>query len=227
MRRARSGNYAFLLCGLLLLFLLIPILRTFPGLAGDSFLMRIGLQIGYSVLMLLGVWSLHRENRLFRLGMAFAVLSVASTVSNIFYTSIVIELFGHFIALAFSLFSAVIVSGHVFRSITVDRNLLSGAMCLYLLMGLIWAIFYGLIFQFWPGSFEGMADDSGAATMDNLLYYSFVTLASLGYGDITPVAPLARTLAYLEVIFGQLYIAILVAGLVGLYLSDRAARGRR
>ncbi|MGR9037551.1 MAG: ion channel, partial [Gammaproteobacteria bacterium] len=61
----------------------------------------------------------------------------------------------------------------------------------------------------------------GKAPMDTLLYFSFVTLASLGYGDITPLAPLARTLAYLEAIGGQLYIAIMLAGLVGLFLNGR------
>jgi voltage-gated potassium channel len=94
-------------------------------------------------------------------------------------------------------------------------------MCVYLLMGLIWAILYGLIFQFWPGAFNGMEGVNGKVSMDTLLYYSFVTLAGLGYGDITPIVPLARTLAYFEVISGQLYIAVLLAGLVGLFLNDR------
>jgi hypothetical protein len=80
---------------------------------------------------------------------------------------------------------------------------------------------YGLIFQFLPGSFNGIAGVDGKAPMDTLLYYSFITLASLGYGDITPVAPLARTLAYLEVVGGQFYIAIMLAGLVGLFLHER------
>jgi chromate transport protein ChrA len=91
-RNTKPDNYAFLLCGLLLLFLFIPLLHSFPGLAGDSFVMRIGLQAGYCDLMLLGVWSLHRQNRLFRLGMALAVLSLVFTVSDIIYTNIVFGL---------------------------------------------------------------------------------------------------------------------------------------
>ena len=54
--------------------------------------------------------------------------------------------------------------------------------------------------------------------VENLLYYSFVTLTTLGYGDITPIHPVARTLAYLEAVIGQLYIAVLIASLVGRYL---------
>jgi len=220
-RCAKAGNYAFLLSGLLILFLLIPVLRSFPALAENAFLMRITLQAGYSSLMLLGIWSLSHENSRFRFGLALAVLAVTFTTLNIFYDSIAIELCLIAVVLLFSISSAVIAAKHVFGGTQVDRNLLFGAMCVYLLMGLIWAILYGLIFQFWPGSFNGIEGIEGKAPMDALLYFSFITLASLGYGDITPVAPLARTLAYLEVISGQLYIAIMLAGLVGLFLKDR------
>ncbi|MGR9085929.1 MAG: ion channel [Gammaproteobacteria bacterium] len=149
------------------------------------------------------------------------MLSVTFTAINIFYDGIAIELALVVVFLLFSISSAVIATRHVFGGTQVDRNLIYGAMCVYLLMGLIWAILYGLIFQFLPGSFNGIEGVDGKAPMDTLLYYSFVTLASLGYGDITPVSPLARTLAYLEAIGGQLYIAIMLAGLVGLFLNAR------
>jgi len=220
-RRAKAGNYAFLLSGLLILFLLIPLSRSFPTLAENAYLMRITLQVGYSALMLLGIWSLSHENNRFRFGLALALLAVTFTTLNIFYDSVAIELGLIAVVLLFSISSAVIAAKHVFGGTLVDRNLLFGAMCVYLLMGLIWAILYGLIFQFLPGSFNGIEGVDGKAPMDTLLYFSFITLASLGYGDITPVAPLARTLAYLEVISGQLYIAIMLAGLVGLFLHDR------
>jgi voltage-gated potassium channel len=220
-RRSKAGNYAFLISGLLFLFLLIPLLSTFPDLAKNAFLMRVTLQAGYCALMLIGIWGLPYENYLFKLGLALALLSVTFTTINIFYDSIVIGLCLNAVVLLFSISSAVIAAKHVFGGTQVDRNLLFGAMCVYLLMGLIWAILYGLIFQFLPGSFNGIEGVDGKAPMDTLLYYSFVTLASLGYGDITPVAPLARTLAYLEVIGGQLYIAIMLAGLVGLFLNNR------
>jgi len=220
-RRPKAGNYAFLTSGLLFLFLVIPLLRTFPALAENAFLMRITLQVGFCALMLLGVWGLPRNNYLFRFGLTLALLSVAFTAINIFFVGIAIELGLNMVVLLFSVSSAIIATKHVFGGTQVDRNLLFGAMCVYLLMGLIWAILYGLIYQFWPGSFNGIEGIEGKAPMDTLLYFSFITLASLGYGDITPVAPLARTLAYLEVISGQLYIAIMLAGLVGLFLKDR------
>jgi len=220
-RSSKAGNYAFLLSGLLSLFLLMPLLRTFPALATNALLMRATLQVGYSALMLLGIWGLPQRSYLFKFGLALALLTVTFTAIDIFFDSIVIELGLNAAVLLFSISSAIIATQHVFGGTKVDRNLLFGAMCVYLLMGLIWAILYGLIFQFLPGSFNGIQGIDGKAPMDTLLYYSFVTLASLGYGDITPVAPLARTLAYLEVVGGQLYIAIMLAGLVGLFLNER------
>lgn len=220
-RKSTAGNYAFLLSGLLILFLLMPLLTTFPALAQNAFLMRISLQISYSSLMLLGIWGLRRDRNLFRYGLALALLSVIFTIVNIFYNSIAIEIGSDIVILLFSTGSAVIAAKHVFGASKVDRNLLFGAMCVYLLMGLIWAILYGVIFQFLPGSFHGMEGVNGKAPMDTLLYYSFVTLASLGYGDITPIEPLARTLAYMEAISGQFYIAVMLAGLVGLFLNHR------
>ncbi|MGR8979481.1 MAG: ion channel [Gammaproteobacteria bacterium] len=220
-RRLKAGNYTFLISGLLFLFLLIPMLRTFPVLANNAFLLRVTLQTGYSALMLIGIWGLPHENYRFKFGLVLALLSVTFTAVNIFYDSIAIELCINLVVLLFSVSSAVIAARHVFGGTQVDRNLIFGAMCVYLLMGLIWAILYGLIFQFYPGSFNGIVGVDGKAPMDTLLYFSFVTLASLGYGDITPLAPLARTLAYLEAIGGQLYIAIMLAGLVGLFLNGR------
>jgi voltage-gated potassium channel len=220
-QRPKTGNYAFLVSGLLFLFLLMPLLSTFPALAKNALLMRVTVQVGFCALMLLGIWGLPQRSYLFKFGLALALLTVTFTAIDIFFDSIVIELGLNAAVLLFSVSSAVIATQHVFSGTKVDRNLLFGAMCVYLLMGLIWAILYGLIFQFLPGSFNGIQGIDGKAPMDSLLYFSFVTLASLGYGDITPVAPLARTLAYLEVIAGQLYIAIMLAGLVGLFLHDR------
>ncbi len=59
------------------------------------------------------------------------------------------------------------------------------------------------------------------AQLTELMYYSFVTITTLGYGDLTPLKPMVRTLAYLEAILGQFYVAILVAWLVGMYLSSK------
>ncbi len=105
----------------------------------------------------------------------------------------------------------------------VDQNRLMGAMCVYLLMGLAWAFVFTLIHVVSPTSFEGIAGPTAEAhaTAIQFLYYSFVTLTTLGYGEITPASPVAQTLAYMEAVSCQFYLTILVAALVGMLLSRR------
>jgi len=99
--------------------------------------------------------------------------------------------------------------------------LLVGAVCVFLLIGVIWAIAYTLLELLAPGSFAGQAAGPPAGWDSGWLYFSFVTLTTLGYGDILPVSGLARTLAYMEAVVGQFYVAVLVASLVSAYVSAK------
>ncbi|HID49217.1 MAG TPA: two pore domain potassium channel family protein [Chromatiales bacterium] len=96
-----------------------------------------------------------------------------------------------------------------------------GSICVYLLVGISWGILFYLENRIHPGAFRGLATGDGKDEFIELLYYSYVTISTLGYGDITPVSPVARTLAFIEALFGQFYIAILVAGFVGLHLGSQ------
>ena len=110
-----------------------------------------------------------------------------------------------------------------------------GALCAYLFIGILFSLVYAHLEYRYPGSFnlgnEALiaAASSEAETVQVFTYYSFVTLTTLGYGDITPVSEHARTLAWLEALIGQLYLAVMVATLVGLKVSEaraEAAAGR-
>lgn len=183
--------------------------------------MRISRQLGFSIMMLMGVWSLHQEKQLFRLGISFAIVSLLFSIVAFFRPDSTIELVQIVVVLLFCAVSGFIAARDVFSGNRIDRNILCGAICVYLLMGLIWTILYSLIIELQPDSFNGLGTYNGKVDFDSITYFSFVTMVSLGYGDITPVAPLARTLAYLEAIAGQFYLAIMVAGLVGLYMTQR------
>ncbi len=116
--------------------------------------------------------------------------------------------------------------GSVMRSHRPVGDRIVGAICVYMLIGLGWAAVYETVDGVIPGSFRFPADTAWAAPGSlRYRYFSFVTLATLGYGDITPVTALAGTLASLEAIAGQLYIGITVARLVALSLTDRADPG--
>jgi len=87
-----------------------------------------------------------------------------------------------------------------------------------LLLGLIWASAYELLHLIHPDAFSGAVGNApGALTW---IYYSFVTLTTMGYGDITPVHPIARSLAISEALAGQLYIAVTLARLMALHVSS-------
>jgi Ion channel len=107
----------------------------------------------------------------------------------------------------------------VLRRGPITTNRIQGAIAVYLLLGLTWAHAYGLVTLWHPGAFTGAVDDPGPLRWT--YYYSFVTLTTMGYGDIMPVHPLARALAVLEALTGQLYLAIMLARLVSLELQSR------
>ena len=103
----------------------------------------------------------------------------------------------------------------------ISANRLFGAVCVYLLLGVIWALTYSIVELAMPGSFSGFAAWSDRGWDSEWIYFSFVTMTTLGYGDLLPVSATARALAYLQAVFGLFYIAILVAGLVSAYISNR------
>jgi hypothetical protein len=101
----------------------------------------------------------------------------------------------------------------------ISANRLVGVVCIYLILGVIWAVAYSILEMTFPGSFQGFVPLEDREWDSEWLYFSFVTMATLGYGDIAPVSATARALAYLEAVSGQFYIAILVAGLVRVHIS--------
>ncbi len=85
---------------------------------------------------------------------------------------------------------------------------------------MIWAMLYVLTEKAAPGAFKGLSATDGTGTFMELVYFSFISLTTMGYGDITPVSPVVRYLAFMEGIVGQFYMAILVASLVGIRVSN-------
>jgi hypothetical protein len=120
----------------------------------------------------------------------------------------------------------VLLLGLVFGPGRVTRRRIFGAVAIYLLFGLASAQFYEGVADFVPGAFVLPQGGSSADTLFSpLLYYSFITLTTLGYGDVLPVHPVARSLAMVQALVGQLYPAILLARLVSLHAADESAAG--
>ena len=113
---------------------------------------------------------------------------------------------------------------HTFRDARITADRVRGGILAYILLGLMWCVAYQLVETLVPTAFrfpDAHVPAGPGRLSHDLVYYSFVTLTTVGYGDITPVHPVARTLAMVEALAGQLYPAILIARLVSLQMVSR------
>jgi hypothetical protein len=131
----------------------------------------------------------------------------------------------HVLVIVFLGFAVTVILRDLARQRTIRIDHVIGAFCGYLLAGLAWGNLYLLAEDLAPGSYSVKAElvwqlkeEHTRRSLFN--YFSFVTLTTLGYGDITPIRPFASTLAWIEAVFGQFYVAVVVAQLVGLSLAQ-------
>ena len=112
----------------------------------------------------------------------------------------------------------------VLRAPSVNVEVLCASIAAYLMLGLMWTIAYWLVDQLTPGGAFFFTTTTGNQSMNgfNAFYFSFITLSTVGYGDITPVARIARWLAAMEAMTGLLYMTVLIARLVALYSSPKS-----
>ncbi len=121
-----------------------------------------------------------------------------------------------------------LVLTHVMAPGPITFHRIRGAVAVYLLIGFMWAQAYDFLQTLIPGSFQLPSTVAGESARSwTLLYFSFSTLTTLGYGDILPVHPVARSLAMVEALMGQLYPAILIGGLVSLHIASISERSQR
>jgi voltage-gated potassium channel len=210
--RARKNPFYFLLGGLLIALLVAPIVtERFPAIAG---LMLTGT-------LLIATLSLSAAKRIFKI--AWGLVAAKILLDVVGYTT---PIPGVFIAEAmvlstFFILATVFALRRVLEDKYVDMNRIAGAISVYILIGLIWASLYFALSLVDPQAFKGISELSdynltltNTAYLD-LLYFSYVTLSTLGYGDVTPVSRAAQSLAYLEAICGVMYVAVLISAMVG------------
>ena len=124
---------------------------------------------------------------------------------------------------AIALFSAGSSIRFAMRSTKVDAEHIYAALSAYMLAGIFFGVVYHSVESVWPGSFN-IAGAQGEFPLFDAMYFSFVTLATLGYGDLLPVSEVARGLAVIEAVSGQLFLAVMIARLVGSYAQIRGGR---
>jgi hypothetical protein len=213
------SRFSSLLIALFLLFLLHTFLAGHP--------LTLYALSGLMMVILLATLHALGDNRMVSLaasvlGLTALALRWATHVSD----SQVLLLTSEGVGALFFAFTAVVILALILRAQTVTGDIVSGALCVYLLIGLTWAFLFMVVESIDPGSFrigEGATIAADIAhprsvSLSLFVYFSFVTLATVGYGDIVPLTGPARGLATLEGIIGQFYLAVLVARFVGLYI---------
>jgi hypothetical protein len=152
------------------------------------------------------------------------ILSFVTVIANwlmLLYRSHGVVVIAHS-AMIFSLgFFAITILRYVVRRGRVTADRIYAAVCAYLLIGYAWAFGYALLDEFQPGAFATAADvarNDYVGRVMQMRYFSFTTLATVGYGDIVPRTAGARTMAILEAIVGQFYLVALIGRLVGLHI---------
>ncbi len=216
----QEKNFSWLLVALLVFLIGVPVLDGVEAISP-----RVSRALMLSWLVSVGIWSLRGFGRRFTIGVAFAA---ASVVFNFLAASLEAAIFDYVALTAiigFLLTAILCTLRQVALGTEISANRLVGAISIYLMLGVLWALAYTETELAVPGSFSGVAAGADQTWDSDWLYFSFVTMTTLGYGDLLPVSAPARILAYMQAVFGQFYIAILVAGLVGAYIAGRPVRG--
>jgi hypothetical protein len=127
-----------------------------------------------------------------------------------------------FAGVLFFFFITGTLTEHILHSEKVSTDTLYGAVCVFLLLGLLWASIYGFLEYISPGIIfvENNSEAINTLTSNEIIYYSYTTLTTLGYGDITSLTAEGRIISVLEAIVGQLFLAFLVARLVAIYTAN-------
>ncbi|MDD3580406.1 MAG: potassium channel family protein [Desulfobacca sp.] len=185
---------------------------------------RLVAQIFFSLIIVAGVLTTFKQKWLSALVIVLAVASLALNWAKEIRPIEGLAVLTTGLSLIYLGILLAVVIAQVFRDGPVTAYRIHGAILIYLLLGAIWALSYQVVALTIPQAFRWpenlLAGDSDVLRQE-LMYFSFITLTTTGYGDITAVYPVARTLVMLEALVGQLYPAIILARLVSLAIIHR------
>lgn len=214
----KTNNFYYMTAALILLLLCASLAQVLPNQAG---LIEYALQALVILTFAVCLFSLRFGKNWSRFLFTMAGLwLLASLIRNFFHikemdlvilTFMFCFFFGTFKAMA----KQILFTGNV------DFNKVVGSVSLFLLLGLMWTVVYLALLEVMPESFTNVTALPWGENFSKLAYFSFVTLTTLGYGDISPITPFAQVVVYLEAIIGVFYMAIVVSSLVSSSQSNQ------
>ena len=206
-----------LLVALVLLFVSFPFVEEVKG--GDVIV-----SILLSLVLLSAVLAVADRKGVFFIALVLAIPAIAGRWINHFRPDLVTPPVFLVAGLALIAFVVANLLRFVLRAPSVNTEVLCASISAYLMLGLLWTVAYWLVAQVNPNAFAFNTNTGTKETMVgfNAFYFSFITLSTVGYGDIAPVSRIARWLAATEAMTGLLYVTVLIARLVSLYSTPKS-----
>jgi len=208
------GRFFHLLVTLLLFFLLYAVLVHHE-------MGVIVVELSFSLMLLASVRAASEKRWTFIAACVLFVLAIVSRWSADFINTMPLLFISNLIIVINLSFIAGVILTSILKKKDIVLDDVYGAICVYLLVGLIFAFLYFSIETYHAGAFNFTFQQAVRPEVQllNLVYFSFITLTTVGYGDIVPLSLLAKSLAYLEAVIGQVYLAVLVARLIAIYVT--------
>ena len=220
MKITKKSNFKFrfqnLLIWILLYIIVSPLLDLFPHT-------EVLVQLLFTVVLVSGVFAINRKTALMRPALILLVVTTLLIWFHILNLFRISDVMVNLVLLTYLALLVVAFSSYIFAIKEVDAELIAAALCLYLFIGLLGGGIFLLLESFAPGSFAGSNLAKAVSFQDRSVifqYFSFTTMTTLGYGDITPQTPVAMAFCQVEAILGQLFMAVLVARLVGIQVAQ-------
>lgn len=207
----RRHRYSLLLGTLVILLLVSPMIDN--ERTGGVVLSGL-----FTLVLVVGTFVVGRSRRDLIVVLALSVPWLYLTWLHTVWSGSALDMVSGALLAACTLYMAAVLLLSVVAAEKVTHDVISGAISVYLLMGVAWTVIYVLIEGLSPGSFA-IGEQGEGTIWEKLLYFSFTTLTTLGYGDIAPLSSVARMWTVFEAVFGTLFLAVLISRLVSLYRS--------
>jgi hypothetical protein len=214
-RRPEAIQASYLLPAIVLLLVAQPIVASLSATASEWLVPPL------AAALLLGIWSLDRGGLWFRVALVPALFLLGAMATYMFVPARALALSGMACLAALGVICVVLGIRWLFASVRITIESLLAALSVYLLIGITFGIAHAGLYVRDPAWYQGVSPAGRSAEIAELVYFSVGTLTTSAYGDILPAHPLSRLLCNLEAVVGQMYMAVLVAMLVGGYAAGR------
>ena len=208
-----KSRFLFLITSILLLIVLSPLLQNF-------FRLKMIMNIFFTTIIISGIYAVSPKKQNSIIAALLALPMLVAMWSRYFVINPTFMIVGSFFGIFFIAFAIINILLFIFREAEISTEMIYAAIVVYLLLAVMWTFIYGVIELCHNGSFSIARQNEITDNRLYLLYYSFVTITTLGYGDITPLTDIARSFTLLEAVIGQIYLVVVVAWLVGMFVSQ-------